>query len=42
MPLHETGFFAKGDAKDMKILKLANGEPVILVGNNHGLLQAFN
>ena len=41
LPTSETGFFAAGDAKDLKLVKTKNGKSLILVANNHGKLQVF-
>jgi len=37
----ETGFFAPNDVKSLALLKLKNGEKLVLVGNNNGKLQIF-
>jgi hypothetical protein len=40
VPVSESGFFAPGDAKDMKMIKVGDRE-VILVANNNDFLQAI-
>ena len=41
IPVSETGFFAPNDAKSMALVKLKNGEKLVLVGNNNSQLQVF-
>jgi hypothetical protein len=38
----ETGFFAPNDVKSLALVKLRNGEKLVLVGNNNEKLQIFN
>ena len=40
-PARETGFFAPNDVKSLSLLKLKNGEKLVLVGNNNRKLQIF-
>jgi hypothetical protein len=40
-PAGETGFFAPNDVKSLALLKLKNGEKLVLVGNNNEKLQIF-
>ena len=39
LPAGETGFFAPNDVKSLALLKLKNGEKLVLVGNNNERLQ---
>ncbi len=41
LPVNETGFFAPGDAKDIKLVQSNGDKSYILVGNNHGKIQVF-
>jgi hypothetical protein len=40
-PAAETGFFTPNDVKSLALVKLKNGEKLVLVGNNNGKLQIF-
>jgi hypothetical protein len=40
-PAGETGFFAPNDVKSLALIKLQNGEKLVLVGNNNEKLQIF-
>jgi hypothetical protein len=41
IPASETGFFAPNDVKSLALIKLKNGEKLMLVGNNNEKLQIF-
>lgn len=41
MSIAQSGFYAPGDVKDVKIIRRANGKKMILVSNNNGPLQVF-
>src|SRR5450756_2360834 len=41
-PASETGFFAPNDVKSLALIKVKNGENLVLVGNNNGKLQILS
>ncbi len=41
LTISQSGFYAPGNVKDVKTIKLANGSQLILVANNDGPLQVF-
>ena len=41
MPSLKSGFFIKGDVKDMEMVRLANGDKMILAAVNNDTMRAF-